>query len=125
LGHARIVTSALPPAKAPAAAAMVLVTFIFGGQFVAAKYLSVQGVPTADLVAMRYLPAGLVLLPFVLFYRPWRERTAGRTHPGEAPVPPIRCTPSSGRQRYPVSPSRSSCCSRRSREPAGRILSES
>lgn len=54
---------------------MVLVTLIFGGQFVAAKYLSVQGVPTADLVAMRYLPAGIVLLPLLLFYRPWRDRT--------------------------------------------------
>lgn len=54
---------------------MIGVTTIFGGQFVAAKYLSVQGVPTADLVAMRYLPAGLILLPFVLLYRPWRERT--------------------------------------------------
>jgi len=72
-------TATSSPGAAPSSMAPVLamigVTTIFGGQFVAAKYLSFRGVPTADLVAMRYLPAGIVLLPFLLFYRPWRDRT--------------------------------------------------
>lgn len=67
--------SSFSPGAVRAALAMIAVAAIFGGQFVAAKYLAFRGVSTADLVAMRYLPAGIVLLPFLLLYRPWRERT--------------------------------------------------
>ncbi|NNE23274.1 MAG: DMT family transporter, partial [Rhizobiales bacterium] len=58
--------------------AALAVVFIWSSWLVASRSGALSGLTVYDLAALRYAISGLVALPFVLYFKPWKTLTIGQ-----------------------------------------------